>query len=186
MHTCLEVAVARKHGCRDDVLSLDHILDAFVKWTRVTNAGGAAVANGLEAQEIEFGLQASFVQIVSNHARTRAKRCFDRWLDFEAERIGFFRKQACGQHHAGVRSIGAACNRSDQHRTVSDCICDATFGIDNHRCRLGLGFRITIGSGSGKNFRPLRLQTIDIDAILRTFRTSHAGLDAGNIHFHHL
>ena len=69
---------------------------------------------------------------------------------------------------------------------MSDGVGDASFGIDNHRCRLRLGFRITIGSRSSKNFRPLRLQTINIDAILRTFRTSHAGLDAGNIHFHHL
>ena len=71
-----EVAVSGKDGGGDDVLGFHDILDAGVERAGVADAGGAAVADGLEAELVELYLEAGLVEVIGDDARARAERCF--------------------------------------------------------------------------------------------------------------
>ena len=49
----LEVAVARKHGDRDQVVFLDRLADGRGQGSRIADAGGAAVADQVETKLVE-------------------------------------------------------------------------------------------------------------------------------------
>ena len=54
MDAGLEVAVAGEDRSTDEVTFLDRALNGGMKRARVTNTGGAAVTDGLEAELIEL------------------------------------------------------------------------------------------------------------------------------------
>ena len=70
MHTGFEVSVSREYGGGDEVTFLDGIFNFWCEGTGVTNAGGAAVTNGLEAELIEFRLELGGVKIIGDNPGT--------------------------------------------------------------------------------------------------------------------
>ena len=68
MHAGLEVAVPGEHGGGDDVLAFDDIFNASVERAGVADAGGAAVADGLEAKLVELDLEAGLGEVIGHDA----------------------------------------------------------------------------------------------------------------------
>ena len=132
VHAGFEVAVPGEHGGGDDVFALHHVFDALVEGAGVADAGGAAVADGLETKLVEFGLEAGLVEVIRHHAAAWAEAGLHAGLDGETACVRLFRQEAGGQHHAGVGSVRAARDRGDQHAAVGDGVGDAVLGIDLH------------------------------------------------------
>ena len=88
MDAGLEVAVSGEHAGRDDVLGFDDVFDPFVERAGVTDAGGAAVADGLETEFVEFLLEAGFGEVVGDDAGAGPEAGFDLWLDGEGFGVG--------------------------------------------------------------------------------------------------
>ena len=72
-----EIAVAGEHGGADEVTFLDGALDGRVERAGVADAGGAAVADGLEAELVEFLGQAGGVEVVGDDAGAWSERGLD-------------------------------------------------------------------------------------------------------------
>jgi hypothetical protein len=54
VHPSLEVAVAREHGYRDQIGLMHRLRDVLGQRARVADAGGAAVADEVEAERVEI------------------------------------------------------------------------------------------------------------------------------------
>ena len=69
MYAALEVAVAREHGCRDQVVLFDRRGDRPGQGTRVPDAGGTAIADVMEAEFLEIFHDPGIFQVLGDHAR---------------------------------------------------------------------------------------------------------------------
>src|SRR3546814_12288377 len=67
MDAALEVTVAGQHRGDRDIALVDSLGDRRVERARVADAGGAAVADQLEAAGVEVLLQAGGLQVVGHH-----------------------------------------------------------------------------------------------------------------------
>ncbi|MNJ39812.1 hypothetical protein D3C77_346940 [compost metagenome] len=67
VHAAFEVAVARQYRGDGEVGAGDGFLDGFVQWPGVADAGGAAIADQVEAQLIQIGRQASRLVVVGHY-----------------------------------------------------------------------------------------------------------------------
>ena len=120
VHAGLEVAVAGEHARGDEIVLRHHVFDAGVQRSRVADAGGAAVADELEAELVEIGLEPGLVEIVRHDARARRERGLDARRDRETPLDRFLREQSGGQHDARVRRVRAGRDRRDDHVAVPD------------------------------------------------------------------
>src|SRR5215208_4893962 len=77
MNARFEVAVARQHGCRDEIVLIDRVFDRKREWTRVADAGGAAVTNEVKAEAVKIFLQAGALEIIGDDARAGSERSLD-------------------------------------------------------------------------------------------------------------
>ena len=84
MHAGFEVAVPGEHGGGDDVLAFDDIFNARIKRAGVADAGGAAVADGLKAELVEFDLEAGLGEVIGHDTAAGSEAGFHRWLHGEA------------------------------------------------------------------------------------------------------
>ena len=130
MDASFEVAVPREYGGGDDVVGFDDVFDASVKWAGVSDAGGAAVADGLEAEFVELGLQAGLGEVIGHHTAAWAEAGFHGWLDGETEGVGFLGEQSSREHDTRVAGVGATGDGRDQDGAVGDGILDAGFGVN--------------------------------------------------------
>ena len=78
MHARLEIAVAGEHAGGDEIVFGDRLLDGRVERAGIADAGRAAVADDLEAELVEVGLQAGLVEVIGDDARAGRERGFDR------------------------------------------------------------------------------------------------------------
>ena len=81
MDARFEVAIAGKDGGGDEIEFVDRFFDPRVERTGVADAGGAAVADDVEAELVEIGLQPGFVQVIGDDARAGRERSLDRRID---------------------------------------------------------------------------------------------------------
>ena len=116
----LEVPVAAQHAGGHDAVAGHGLLDGRVERAGVADAGRAAVADGLEPQSVEGGLQAGLLQIFGHHARTRSERRLDARTHGQAAFDRGFGDHARGQHHARIGGVRARRNGGDQHVAVPD------------------------------------------------------------------
>src|SRR5262249_21710719 len=65
MHTRLEVAIAGKHAGGNQIMIVDDVFDGRIERARVSYASGAAVADQVEAELIQIGLQPGLFEILS-------------------------------------------------------------------------------------------------------------------------
>ncbi len=115
-----EVAVARDHCGGDQPVVVDRLADRLSQGTGVADAGGAAIADQIEADVVEVALEPRFDQVVGDDLAARCQRSLDPRLGLEAQLVGFLGDEAGGDQHARVRRIGAAGDRRDHHVAVAD------------------------------------------------------------------
>ena len=109
-----------KDGGRDEVVLRDRVLDRRRQRAGVADAGRAAVADGLEAQGVEVGLEARAGQVVGDDPRAGRERRLDGGADAEPPLHRLLRQEARGQHDGGVGGVGAARDGGDQHAAVPE------------------------------------------------------------------
>src|SRR5690606_30389659 len=74
MHAAFEVAVAGEYSADRQVVRIDGVGDRLFERARVADAGGAAIADEVEAQRVERLGQAGGVVIVRDHLAARRQR----------------------------------------------------------------------------------------------------------------
>ena len=110
---CLKVTVTRKDAGGDEIMVEDRFLDRSGKRAGVADAGGTAVADEIEAELIEVGLQARGVEVVGDDAGTWGEGCLDGGGDGESAFDCFLGEKTCGKHNGRVGGIGAGGNGGD-------------------------------------------------------------------------
>ena len=116
----LEVAIAGQHRDRDEIVVGDRFRDRFLQRSGISDAGGAAEADEIEAELVEIGLKTRLLEIFLDDLRTRRERCLDPWLCAQSLGDGVARKQTGRQHDAGVGGVGARRNRRDHDIAVAE------------------------------------------------------------------
>ena len=86
----------------------------------VADAGRAAVADEVEAQRVECLREAGALQVLGDHPRAGREAGLDPRLRLQAALDGLARQQPGGDHHGGVRGVGARRDRGDHHGAVID------------------------------------------------------------------
>ena len=117
-----EVAVAREHRRRHQIVLVDRLGDFLRQRTGIADAGGAAEADQVEAERVEILLQAGFLVVVGDHLRARRERGLDPRLDLEALGDGLAGQQAGRDHHARIGGVGAGGDRGDHHVAVAEIV----------------------------------------------------------------
>ena len=77
MDAPLEIAVARKHRHRHQLVVLDRLGDRLGERPRIADAGRAAIADQLEAERVEILLQPRLREILAHHLGAGRERCLD-------------------------------------------------------------------------------------------------------------
>ena len=72
-HASFEIAVAREHADRDQVVVVDRLADRLGQRPRIADAGGAAIADEVEAERVQVLAEAALVEIVGDHLASRAR-----------------------------------------------------------------------------------------------------------------
>ena len=73
----LEIAVARKDRRSDQVIVVDRLADRLGQRPRIADAGGAAIADQVEAKRIQVFAKATGIQIIGHHLAARRKAGLD-------------------------------------------------------------------------------------------------------------
>ena len=106
----LEVTVAAEHADRDKAMLVDALLHVGGQRTGVANAGGAAVADDVEAQLLKIRQQARLGVVIRDHTRAGRERGLHPWRHCEALFNSLLRQQARSHHHRRIRGVGATGN----------------------------------------------------------------------------
>ena len=77
VHAAGEVTVARQHGHRDDAALLDRLGHLRHQRAGVADAGGAAIADDVEAERVQVVDEAGALEIVRGRGRARRERGLD-------------------------------------------------------------------------------------------------------------
>jgi hypothetical protein len=77
----LEIAIPGKHRRGHQIEIANGLFDLGVKRPGISDAGSAAVSDDVETKLIEILLQAGFLQIIRDDARTWGQRGFDGRID---------------------------------------------------------------------------------------------------------
>ena len=116
----LEVAVARQHRDHREVVVLDGLAHLGDERAGVADAGGAAVADEVEAELVEVRRQAGLLVVVADDLRARRERGLHPRLALEALLDGVLGQQGRADHHRRVGGVGARGDGGDRHRAVVD------------------------------------------------------------------
>ena len=114
----LEVAVAREHRDRDEIILVDRFRDFRRQRTGVADARGAAIADEVEAERVEIFLQAGRVEVFRDDLRTGRQRGLDPGFARQAEGACLAGDETGGNQNVGVRGVGARRDRGDDDRAV--------------------------------------------------------------------
>ena len=104
----LEVAVAGEDAGGDEIVLGDGLVDDRIERAGIADAGGAAVADDLEAELVEVGLQAGLVEVIGDDAGAGRERGLHRGIDRQAALDRLLGEQAGGEHDA--RDCWCWCN----------------------------------------------------------------------------
>ena len=114
----LEIAVSREDAGGDDVALRDRFFEIAIEGTGISDASGAAESHQVEAQPVEVRLQPGLLQVLADDAGARSERGLHPGLDAETLLHRLLRQESRGQHHRGVRGVGAGGDRGDHHVAV--------------------------------------------------------------------
>ena len=118
----LEIAVAGEHRGGDQIVLAMRRRDLRRERAGIADAGGAAVADEVEAELVERLLQAGLLRDSRDHLAARRERGLDPGLDLQALGDRLLGEQAGGDHHARVRGVGAGGDRGDHHVAVAEIV----------------------------------------------------------------
>ena len=118
MDARFEVAVARQNGRCHEIVSGDRLLHGLRERARVADARRAPVADDLESEFVEIGLEPCRGEIVLHHTRAGGQGSLHRGRDVQAALDRFLRQQARADHHARIARVRAAGDCRDDHTTV--------------------------------------------------------------------
>src|SRR5262249_27360634 len=96
--------------------------DVLGERTAVADAGRAAVANDVEADLLHVLEQAGLTVVLGHHQRAGGERRLHVRRNLEALLDRLLRDEAGAEHDRRVRSVRAAGNGGDDHRTVADLL----------------------------------------------------------------
>ena len=116
----LEVAVAREDGGGDKIVVGDGLLDLRVEGAGVSDAGGASVADGLEAELVEVGLEAGLLKVGGDNAGAGCQRGLHGRVHGKTRLDRLLGKESRGEHDARVAGVGAAGDGGDEDAAVTD------------------------------------------------------------------
>ncbi len=167
-----EISISAENGNGDQAVVLDGRADVLFERAAVADARGAAVADQLEAELVEIFSKARGFQIIGDHFRTGREAGLHPGLAVQTAFDGLLRQQAGPQHQGWVRSIRAAGDRRDDHRTVRKF---ELVAIVLHRD--------VLLRGAFERLFERRFRLPQRHAILRALRPGQRGLDAGEIEF---
>ena len=115
----LEVAVARQHGGGHQIAFVDRGRNRRIQRAGIADAGGAAVAHEVETNGVKIFLQPGSVQIFRHHLAARGKRGFHPGFAGQAKRAGLAGHKTGGNHHIGIRGVGAGGDRGNHDRAIA-------------------------------------------------------------------
>lgn len=124
-----EIAVAGEDGGADKITLVNGFLDGGVEWSGVADAGGTAVADGLEPELIEFLLKVGGFKVIGDDPRTRSEGGLNVRGDSEAAFVGFFGHQTGGEHDRGVAGVGATGDGRNEDGAVPELGVDGIEGF---------------------------------------------------------
>ena len=113
MHARFEIPIPRKNRGRDQIVFVDRFLDVWMQRSRVADASRAPVTDKVKPKLVEISLQACFLEIVGNHARTRRQRRFHRRIHAQPALYRLFCKQTGRDHYARVARVCATRDGGD-------------------------------------------------------------------------
>src|SRR5690606_14135703 len=142
----LEVAVAGQHGDHGQVVVVDGLRDLLRQRARVADAGGAAVADQVEAELLQVRRQAGPVVVVHHHPGAGREAGLDPRLAGQPLLDGVAGQQRRTDHHLRVGGVGAGGDGGDDHRAVVELERGAVGGGHPHR---PAGPAIGAGGGGG-------------------------------------
>jgi hypothetical protein len=177
VHAALEIAVAGEHRDGDQLVVLDGVDDGVVQRAGIADAGGAAIADGVEAERVQIGLQAGLVEIFGDHLAAGRERGLHPGLRRQAQRARLAGHQAGGDQHIGVGGVGAAGDGGDHHVAMADFVVLAGDGFFA-ACRVASGTPRLLVSSALKAGGVLQQH-----AVLRALRAGEAGLHGGEVEF---
>ena len=119
-HAPFEVAVARQDRRRDQIIVVDRRADLRSKRPRIADAGGAAIADQVEADGVQILAQPGGVEIVGHDLASGREAGLDPWLAGEAQRPRLAGDEPGGDQHRRVGGVGAAGDRGDHHVAIAD------------------------------------------------------------------
>ena len=170
----LEVAVSRKDGGHEEVLSFDRVGHLAVERPRVADTRGTAVAGNVESECRERLEESSTFEVGGDDTRSGSEARLDPRGDAHATCDGVPREQPSGDHHRGIRGVGAGGDRRDGNRAV------AHLGAVHGRAAAPLPGAVCI-----RSLEP-GAEIGECDSILGSFRTGKGGDDRSEIDLHHL
>ncbi len=191
----LEVAVAGEHRRHGQVMVVDGLGDLLGQRARVADAGGAAVADEVEADLVEVGGEPRLVEVVGDDLGARGEGGLDPRLAGQALLHGLLRDERGGDHDVRVRGVGAGGDGRDRHRAVVQLVAGAVGGGHRDRVR-----RYAVAGGRGVGGREGLLARLVVvrdvvadvvlellggvredDAVLRALRAGDRGDDRGEV-----
>ena len=178
----LEITIAREHR-RGHQITVRHGLgDGVGQRARVADAGGAAIADRLEAEGVEVFIEARPLQIVGHHAGSGREARLHPRLRGEPLRDRLPGNQPRGHHHARVARVGAARDGRDHHRAMVNRGVMAVFphgaGAGERRAIEG---KTPLGCRCGERFGEGLLDIPQRDAVLRPLRPREARHNAAQV-----
>ena len=121
-HPAFEIAVARQHADRDQIVLVDRLADRLGQRARIADAGGAAVADEVEAERVQILAKAAGVEIIADHLASGRKAGLDPRLDLQALFPRLAGDQAGADQHRRVGGVGAAGDRGDDDVAVAEVV----------------------------------------------------------------
>ena len=109
----------------------------------VADAGGAAIANQMEAQCLEVGQQAGVGEVLCYGARAGGQTRLHVGLDIEAALNCLHGQDACSNHHNRIGSVGATGDRGDGNRAVMQG-CRQAIEMDRHVVDMRINGRLRL------------------------------------------
>ena len=184
MNAPLEVAVARNDRRGDEVPAADGFRHLARQRAAVADAGGAAVADHVEAQFGERFEQVRLLEIFRDHARAGRQAGLDVWLDRQPFFDGLPGDQSRGDHHGWVAGIGAGGDGSDDYHAVADLVGAAVRADSSLFCHiLGLEFVAAFLDRRGQRLLENLLHLGQGNAILRTLGAGQGGQNRPQVQF---
>ena len=116
----LEIAVAAEHRYGDEVIVLDGFADGFGQRAAVADAGGAAVADEVEAQRFEIGPETRLFDVIGDDFRAGREAGLHPGLRGQSALDRLLCKQPGAEHQRGIRGVRAACDCGDDHGAVGE------------------------------------------------------------------